>query len=67
MFIPELAVGLCRIFLDTLQKYLAVDMSSRPLTYIVAMISQNLCRLNSIEIYLCSSMFPTLRTLSNRK
>jgi hypothetical protein len=30
MFIPELAVGLCRIVLDTLLKYRAVDMSSRP-------------------------------------
>ncbi len=32
MFIPELTVGLCRIDLDTLEKYRAVDMLSRPPT-----------------------------------
>jgi hypothetical protein len=30
MFIPELALGLCRMVLDILEKYRAVDMSSRP-------------------------------------
>jgi hypothetical protein len=30
MFIPELAVGLCRIVLGTFLKYRAIDMSSRP-------------------------------------
>jgi hypothetical protein len=48
MFIPELAVGLCRIVLGTLYKYRAVDMSSRPRTFSMT----NACLQRTLRIFL---------------
>jgi hypothetical protein len=61
MFIPELAVGMCRIVSGTLKKYRAVDMLSRPhifsLKYIYCASTfyiQYMCTVHKLSIFMCT-------------